>query len=477
MVRRETLMMGSFLALLLALAACSSDSNGDGPRGEAEAWLTTGDAQARLSAQPALPFRDGTPAQGLRIILDPDAQFQTMYGFGAALTHASAHVIHHAPSRDDIIRQLFSPVDGIGISYVRLAMGASDFVARDPYTYADVPAGESDPDLTSFSIQPDREAIIPVLQDAVALNPSIRLMGSPWSAPAWMKTSGVLQGGRLLTQFYPSYAEYFVRFIEEYAAEGLSIDAVTVQNEPEHETSSYPTMRMEPAAQAAFVGSHLGPALEERAPETRLLIWDHNWDMPAYPMTVLGDPTARAFVDGVAWHCYGGNVDAQGPVHAAHPDKEAYFTECSGGTWDENFASVLTWNMQNLFIGSVRQHASVVLLWNLALDPQHGPHRGGCDTCRGVVTVATNGTVTREPEYYVIGHFSRFVLPGARRIGSNSFPGELENVAFRNADGSFVLVVMNPTAEPRGFDVVAGGGHFTYSNLPPRSVVTLRWDG
>ncbi|HEX7072198.1 MAG TPA: glycoside hydrolase family 30 beta sandwich domain-containing protein [Rhodothermales bacterium] len=398
-----------------------------------------------------------------------------MDGFGAALTNSSAYLIHRSSRRDEILRDLFTD-DGIGISYVRLPMGASDFTSQPGYTYDDLPEGEVDPQMQRFSIAPDKPFILPVARDALELNPSLRFMASPWSAPAWMKAPRTLNGGSLATQHYDAFALYFVRFVQAYEDEGVPIDAVTPQNEPRHTTDTYPTMAMSPEGQARFVGQHLGPAFEANDIDARILIWDHNWDMADFPLTVLADETARSFTDGVAWHCYGGDVSAQSQVHEAYPEIGTYFTECSGGEWDSDFASVLTWNARNLFIGGVRNWAKTVLLWNLALDENNGPHIGGCDTCRGVMTLHSDGSVVREPEYYSIGHFSKFVTPGARRIESTSIAGTLETVAFENPDGSKVLVALNPGSSPANIDVQAGDETFRYASIPPRSLLTLRWE-
>lgn len=464
------------IAALLWLTSC--DSSAGVPQGavQAESWLTTGDGRFKLEAQPPRTFAAGSGTRALRIVVDEGTRYQQIDGFGAALTHASAHVLQGAPGREQIMQRLFSRDQGIGISYLRLAMGASDFVHGAAYTYDDVPPGTADPALDAFSIAPDEPAILPLLKQARALHPELRLMASPWSAPAWMKTPPHLNGGSLRPEAYPTYANYFVRFVQAYARHGLPIDAVTVQNEPQHTTDSYPTMRMEPEEQAAFVRDHLGPAFRRHDLSTKILIWDHNWDQPSFPLIVLQDAGARAFIDGVAWHCYAGDVEAQGQVARAFPGVATYFTECSGGAWDSNFASVLSWNMRHLFIGAVRNEARTVLLWNLALDENGGPHNGGCDNCRGVVTVRSDGGVVYEPEYYAIGHLSAYVRPGAHRIASPSFPGQLETVAFHNPDGSKVLVVLNPGEEVQRFDVVWQDQHVAADGLPARSVITFRWD-
>jgi glucosylceramidase len=466
------------------MLGCSSGSGGrtaePSPTGgrTAQVWLTTADGTKRLSSEAAVPIVEAAPTAATVLAVDEGKAYQEIVGFGASLTDASAWLIGTKltpAARQALLQELFGRDPGLGFSFTRVDMGGSDF-ARAHYTYDDVPAGETDPTLARFSIAPDRAETIPILKQALAINPSLKLMASPWSAPAWMKTSKSLIKGALDPAAYPAFAEYFHRFIDAYAAEGLPVYAISIQNEPHFEPDNYPGMRVEPPARAAFIGGHLGPLFEREGIATRILDWDHNWDQPQSPLAVLADPVARRFVSGVAWHCYAGDVGAQAQVHAAHPDKETWFTECSGGEWSPKFGENLAWQTRNLVIGTTRGWAKGVLFWNLALDERHGPHLGGCGDCRGVVTIdATTGQVTRNVEYYVLGHASRFVRPGARRIESTSGVEGLESVAFRNAgDGSKVLVVLNGAAVDRPFAVSAGARSFSYT-LPAGAVATFRW--
>ena len=397
-------------------------------------------------------------------------------GFGASLTDASAWLIQNRLSpaqRESLLRELFGPEPGLGFSFTRVDMGASDF-ARSHYSYDDVPGGETDFPLARFSIDPDRAETIPILRRARAINPRLAIMASPWSAPAWMKTTGSMIGGTLRDDAFPAFADYFRRFVRAYEAEGLPVYAISIQNEPHYEPGDYPGMRLEPPARARFVGRHLGPLFERESIATRILDWDHNWDEPGSPLHMLSDPVARRHVAGVAWHCYGGDVAAQSTVRNAHPDKDVFFTECSGGAWAPNFADNLAWTAQHLIVGATRHWARGVLMWNLALDEAHGPHLGGCGNCRGVVTIdSRDSSIVRNEEYYAFGHASRFVRPGARRIASST-TADVANVAFRNTDGSMVLVVVNPVDAPRAFAVRIGARGFTYT-LPAKSVATFRW--
>jgi glucosylceramidase len=235
-------------------------------------------------------------------------------------------------------------------------------------------------------------------------------------------------------------------------------------------------MRMSAADRAAVIGGHLGPLLAKRGIRTGILDWDHNWDKPEQPLGTLADATARRYVAGVAWHCYGGDVAAQEKVHAAYPDKDVYFTECSGGEWSPKFGETLGWMTSNLIIGATRGWARGSLTWNLALDPAHGPHLGGCGDCRGVVTIdPASGAVTRNVEYYVLGHASRFVRPGARRIGSDSGIDGVGTVAFLNPDRRTVAVIAhNGAKQPRDVTFASPAGQYAL-RLPAGAVITVTW--
>ena len=451
-----------------------------------EVYVTTGDRTKLLSREADLGLVATAPGELPTIVVSEDTSYQEIVGFGAALTDASAWLIQHkvdAARRESLLQELFGassrpsprePRPAIGLSFLRLDMGASDFALRQ-YSYDDMPPGETDPTLAHFSIDPDRAETLPIVKRALAINPRLSIMASPWSAPAWMKSTGSMITGTLRPEAYEPYALYFKKFIEAYGAAGVPILAITVQNEPHFEPGDYPGMRLEPAARSRLIGQFLGPLLERSRLDTRILDWDHNWDEPQSPLAVLADSSARRYVSGVAWHCYAGDVAAQRVVHDAYPDKDAYFTECSGGEWAPKFAENLTWMVRNLIVGATRNWARGVLLWNLALDEHQGPHTGGCGNCRGVVTIDSSGAVHRNEEYYALAHASRFVRPGARRIASSSGVDGLESVAFRNPDdGSKALIVVNTGPTERSFAVRAGGRGFQYA-LASDAVATFRW--
>lgn len=471
--------------LLGILSACASSSPPEPirnatPPAIVHAWLTTGDQRNLLAAQPDFAFASGSQASAPTATIDVDEgkSYQEMIGFGAAMTDASAYLIQRkmsGPAREALMQDLFGRTSGIGLSFIRVPMGASDF-SMTHYSYDDMPGTSTDSTLAHFSIEPDRAEKLPLLRRAIAINPQLKVMASPWSVPGWMKTTNSLIKGTLLPRFYDSFADYFVKFIRAYTAEGVPIFAISLQNEPAFEPDNYSGMRLDPGARAQVIGSHMGPRFAQAGIPALIWDWDHNWDQPQQPLDVLADPTARKFVQGVAWHCYGGDVSAQSKVHDAYPDKDTYFSECSGGEWSPRFDENLKWFVSTLIIGSTRNWARGVLLWNLALDQSYGPHLGGCGNCRGVVTIdSTTGAYTRNVEYYALAHASKFVRPGARRIASVSSDTTLANVAFRNADdGSKVLIVVNTGTQERAFSVRSGGSGFQYT-LPAGSVVSLAW--
>ena len=438
-------------------------------------WLTTPDEAHLLSRQPDLAF--GDDAAPVTVTVDDRHEFQRMKGFGASFTESAAVLVHDrlpAAERDEVMRRLFDPGRGIGLNLLRQPMGASDFALGD-YTYDDVP-GE-DPTLAAFSVARDDRAVIPLLVQARRLNPGLRVIGTPWSPPAWMKSSRSMIGGSLEPAAYEPYARYFLRFVREYVARGIPVSAVTVQNEPHFSPASYPGMLLPADREAEFVGRHLGPTFAAAGVDTRILAFDGNWDGTAHALAVLADPVARPFIAGTAFHCYAGDPARQDEVHDAHPDKAIYVTECSGGAWSPDFAANLRWGVHTLIIGAVRHWASAVMTWNVALDQDAGPTNGGCQDCRGVVTIDTEtGRIAYNVEYYVLGHASMVVVPGAVRVASTSSgTGNIEHVAFRNPDCSQVLIVLNSAREPHTFGVRCADGAFRY-RLPPGAVTTFRWE-
>jgi len=414
----------------------------------------------------------------LTIIINDAVRYQEIDGFGASLTDSSAWLIWNKLSesqRKDALEMLFSPVKGIGLSLLRQPMGASDFALED-YSYDDVPSAQTDPELRNFSIGRDTKYIIPLLRQAIAQNPNLKIIASPWSPPGWMKTSGSMIQGALLPTAYSPLAKYFVKFVQAYEAAGIPIYAITMQNEPMYVPNDYPGMGMTAREQADFLANYLGPAFRDARLRTKIMVFDHNWDLISYPIQVLNDPKAAAFADGTATHCYGGTVTAQNELHERFPGKDIWLTECSGGDWQ---TGKLLQQQVRLIIGATRNWAKSVVLWNLALDQNHSPFLNGCTTCRGVITVNDEtqpSKVVPTVDFTALAHASKFVVPGAFRVESNSFEqGSLEDVAFRNPDGSLVLLVLNSGSSYVTFNIAWGEKFATYK-LASNAVATFRWN-
>src|SRR6266850_1256849 len=441
--------------------------------------LTDLSGVARLSQQPNLSFAPDSGFNPVTITVDETTQFQEMQGFGASFTDSSAWLVYNklsVPQRNALMTNLFSPTEGIGLGLLRQPMGASDFSAVGNYSYDDMPTGQTDPNLSNFSISHDTSYIIPVLQQARTLNPALKIIGSPWSPPGWMKTTGSMIGGNLKPDAYAPFANYFVKYIQAYEAQGVTVNYITVQNEPLFIPTGYPGMGMPASDQASFIKNNLGPALAANRLNTKILAYDHNWDVPNYPRTVFADASAAQYVSGVAWHWYGGDVNAQTPVHNEYPGKDAFITEASGGTWQGGDANSFR-DALNLVINGSRNWARGVVLWNMALDTNNGPTNGGCGTCRGVVTIdQSSGNVTYNVDYYALGHASKFLKPGAYRIASNTFGSSIENVAFKNPDGSKVLIARNAGSAPSTFKILWGNESVSYT-LNAGAAATFTWSG
>jgi glucosylceramidase len=425
-------------------------------RTDVQLYMTRADRSAVFAWQRQSLVYGSPVAADPTIDLDTTRQFQVMEGFGFTLTGGSAYVLHRqldATRRAAVLRELFLPDSGsIGVSYLRISLGASD-LSLQPYTYCDSPT--PDPDLTQFNIDPEQADFLPILREILALQPDLRIMASPWSAPTWMKTNGSWVGGSLRPEYEAAYAQYFVRYIQAMQAEGIRIDAVTPQNEPENPYNN-PSMTMTATQQRDWIKNHLGPAFQAAGLTTKIIVFDHNCDNPAYPTTILNDPDARAFVAGSAFHLYAGDISAIGAVQQAYPDKGVYFTEQYTSATG-NFGGDVAWHVRNLSIGASRNGARAILEWNLAADQNHDPHTvGGCDQCLGALTIGPNQAVTRNAPYAVVAHSARFVRPGSVRIASSEVAG-LPNVAYRTPAGRVVVIVLNDTGAERSFNLRLAG--------------------
>lgn len=442
-------------------------------RGNIEVWLTEGNKSVLFARQKNPLQFDNLNNQLPTIEVDSTQKYQEIDGFGFCLTDASAYLINRlsAPGKIKLIKELFSTdSNAIGISYLRISVGASD-LSRKVYSYDDLPAGQTDTGLSKFSIDENRTDLIPVLKMILQVNPDIKILGSPWSAPTWMKDNKGSKGGSLEKQYFDVYANYFVKYLQAMKAEGINIDAITPQNEPLNPDNN-PSMYMTALDQAEFIKNSLGPAFAKANIKTKIICYDHNADVPQYPLTVLKDDGARQYVDGSAFHLYAGNVSALTQMHDAFPDKNIYFTEQYTGS-KSSFGGDLSWAIENLIIGATRNWSRNVLEWNLASDPDLGPHtEGGCTTCLGAVTI--NGdNVSRNQSYYIIAHASKFIRPGSNRIQSTDIL-HLPNVAFLTSSGRKVLIVLNNGNVRQEFNIKFKE-KMSVASLNPGAVATYVW--
>ena len=463
-------------SLVVFFASCQTNnrdiSSNSGESPDIEFWITSGDRSSLLKKGAGLSF--GNVPDSVPVIeVDTTQHFQTIDGFGYALTGGSAYLINQkldVAQRDALMKELFLfDKNNIGISYLRVSIGSSD-LDDHVFSYDDLPMGQTDVALAKFSLAPDQQNLIPVLKQILEVNPGIKIMSSPWSPPTWMKTNNNSKGGSLKSEYYQVYADYFVKYIQGMAKEGIPIDAITIQNEPENPNNN-PSLVMTAHEQADFIKNNLGPAFKNAALASKIIVYDHNGDHPEYPIAVLNDPNAKKFVDGSAFHLYAGKIEALSEVHNTHSDRSVYFTE----QWTSphgDFEGDLRWHTKNLIVGATRNWSRNVLEWNLAADPAFNPHTdGGCTECMGALTIGAS--VSRNVSYYIIAHASKFVRPGSVRVASN-VAESLPNVAFLTTEGKKVLIVLNDNTEVKRF-TIKFKGKSAMASLPEGSVGTFVW--
>ena len=469
-----------------------------------DAWVTNTDRSILFEQQvEKTPFTVGVAVRGggIPIVIDEQKTMQTIDGFGFALTGGSAELMMKMSSmeRTKLLKDLFA-IDGnaIGVSYIRLTIGASDLNSF-VFSYDDLPEGETDFTLAKFNLGQDKKDIIPVMKEILGINQNILIMASPWSAPVWMKTNGRVKAGSLKQECYDVYARYLVKYIQEMKKEGITIDAITIQNEPINANNT-PSMRMNAAEQTEFIKNNLGPALKAANLSTKIILFDHNLDRPDYALTVLRNPEAAQYVNGSGYHHYGGDMSAMTIVHNARPDKHLYFTEQMVTERPGSNTIAIATQVKRMIINVIQNWSRNVILWNFAADPLNDPHTddGGCSMCQGAVTLDGNN-VTRNIAYYVIAHASKFVRPGSVRIESTN-QGDmsvlltsdeeqrevvrvatiknsdaLPNVAFRTPDGKIVLIVANDTFATNSFRI-QHRGEYANIRLQPGAVGTYVWN-
>jgi glucosylceramidase len=421
-----------------------------------------------------MAFSRSVPQDSLPTIeVDDSRTFQPIEGFGFSLTGGSAHLLAglEATDRADLLKELFGLTDSsIGLSCLRLSIGASD-LGEKAYSYWELDPGTTDPDLAQFNLARCCPEVVPVLQEILRINPAMKIIASPWSAPSWMKTNGSFVAGSLKPECYSAYARYLVKYLEAMREHGIHVSAMTPQNEPQNPRNE-PSMVMTATEQAAFIKGYLGPALRKGAPNTEILCWDHNCDGADYPLEVLGDAEARAYIAGVAWHLYGGSPESMSDVRAQYPDKKVYFTEQWVSAHDD-FMGALRWHTKNVIIGTLRNWSRTALEWNLASDPEYALHTpGGAVGAVGGITIGA--TITRNAGYYLMAHVARFIRPGSVRAYSSE-ADQLPNVTCLTPDSRMVMLVMNDADHARRFRVEHRGACATLE-LGTGDVATLRWN-
>ena len=440
-----------------------------------DVWLTNPDKSALFTHQDKQLHFDVATGNGAVITVNDKQIYQSMVGFGFALTGGSAmHIINmNAESRTKLLHEVFATDnDNIGVSYLRLSIGSSD-LNDHVFSYDDLPEGETDINMDKFDLVPDEKDVIPVMKEILAINPSIKILGSPWSPPKWMKTNDDTRGGRLKPEYYTAYARYFVKYILLMKAEGITIDAITVQNEPLHPGNN-PSLLLTAPEERDFVKNNLGPAFKAAGITTKILIYDHNADRPDYPITILDDPEAAKYIDGSAFHLYGGKIEALNYVHDAHPDKNIYFTEQMVVQFHDTARMIIASPVSEVIIGATRNWCRNVLEWNLAAGPDFKPYtdRGGCSMCQGAVTINGND-YSKNIAYYSMAHISKFVRPGSVRIATNDIES-LPNVAFITPENKKVLIVANEDNAPQTFTINYDGKNASVT-LQGKAVATFVW--
>ncbi len=432
-------------------------------------WMTTGDQTKLLQQQATVSFGTNSGTNPSTVTVNAGTTYQTIDGFGFTLTEGSCEVISGmaATQQNQLLNDLYNPTTGLNASVVRISIGASD-LSSSSYSYNET---SGDTNMNNFSLNgPDLTYLVPIIKKILLINPNIKILATPWSPPRWMKTNGSWVGGSLQTQYYAAYAKYFVKYFDAMKAQGITIWAITPQNEPENPNNE-PSMLMNSTEQKNFINQQLGPQMAAAGyGNIKIIAFDHNCDNTAYPIDVLNN---SSYVDGAAFHLYAGNISAMSTVKNA-TNKNVYFTEQYTGP-NGSFSGDFGWHMQNVVIGGTNNWAKTVLEWNAANNSSLGPHTpGGCTTCLGAVTVNNSTSYTKNVAYYIIGQISKFVKPGAVRISSSSTSGTILSAGFKNPDGSIALVVYNSGGSSNTIKVVSGSSAFNYA-VPASSAVTFTW--
>lgn len=498
MIKKKVTLL-SFLACSAMIVACGSDNN-DNPQAsnpkpdkpstvtEDVRMLTTTSNRAKDLSESWISFSSTDNMSPSTIRLNPEEKFQTIDGFGAAITGSTAYNLLKMKDSDraHFLKETFSPSEGYGMSYIRICIGCSDFSLSE-YTCCDKKGIEN------FALtDEENKYVIPVLKEIIAINPGIKILASPWTAPKWMKVNNLKEkkpydswtGGQLNPDYYQDYATYFVKWIQAFKNAGIDIYAMTPQNEPLNRGNSA-SMFMGWDEQRDFVKSALGPKFREAGINTKIYAFDHNYnydnmaEQKGYPTKIYADADASQYIAGAAYHNYGGNVEELNNVHAAYPDKELVFTESTAGDWNNgsNLQARLIDDMEQITLGTVNRWSKGAIIWNLMLDSKRGPNRpGGCTTGFGAVDIADDfKTIKRNSFYYIMAHMSDVVKPDAVRIGTKGFTTNgLTYSAFRNPDNTYALVLCNRNSTEVKATVDDGAHHFPVT-VPGNGIVSLTW--
>ena len=489
-MKRRIILLSGLLFLACHNEKTHSEKEATGAKKTVEVWVSTSDEKKNLTRETDVELSQvSDSAYPYTITIDEDITCQKWIGCGACSNDASSFLMYKKlpkETKDSLMRNLFSKSEGIGLDWLRHQMGSGDaaVINNGWWTYDDMPKGQDDPELKHFSIDMEKDYILPTLKEALAINPSLKIIGCPWTPPAWMKTSAndanPLTHGYVQPKYYSSFANYFVRFIQEYAREGIPVYGISMQNEPLAETQPWQACGIPAVTQKELIKNHFIPAFRENNISAKLYVFDHNWDNGwEFIWTLYHDTAVYNFVAGSMWHHYGGLPSMMTLIHNAYPDKEIWFTEAaSTTTWEpvifETF-DTYKGSFQNCaynLINIPRNWSQTIMYYQIAMDPDHGPAVFAPPTNYGMVTIdPKKHSLEYRPEYYVLGHISKFVVPGAVRIESNQYDGEMESVAFKNPDGSIVLVVANRISE-KDVRISLKGESFVYK-LPAQSLVSF----
>jgi glucosylceramidase len=489
MKKLKNLLFPIGLAVILLLLSSSLVSGKQLERSKKVIAYTTSADKSKLFEQSIIKTSNNYKTNSdLTLTVNPVHSFQQIDGFGVAITGSTCYNLLKMSETDrkKLLEETFNPKSGMGFSYIRISLGCSDF-SLDEYTYCDKPGIEN------FAIHDlDKQYLFPVLKEILAINPKIKILASPWTCPRWMKVNNLIDlqpfnswtSGQLNPQYYQDYAEYFVRYILEMKRNGFNIDAVTIQNEPLNRRNSV-SLYMTWQEQAAFIKNALAPKFKENNIATKIVVFDHNFnydnipDQQSYPAKIYADPEAAKYVDGAAYHAYGGDKEEMTKIHEVFPDKNLYFTEMSIGSWNYSFDGDLMWSMREIGIGSLNNFSKNVIVWNFMLDENGAPNRpGGCNTCYGAIEIKSSDykTLDKKSHYYLISHLSKVIYPGAVRI--EVIPDKrVEGVYFtaaKNQDGSEGIVLQNDTDTQKVISI-REGNQFFQCTLPEKSIVSCKW--